>query len=398
MSEKLINRSADLQRLRDEGYSLEVLQGYLVVRYVPYVSGDKDIANGIVVTDLNINADEVLAPTDHQVWFAGDHPCNLDGTKMRGLGNDAGRRTLCDGLAVDYRFSCKLEGGVQYPDYYSKIAEYVRIISAPAKALAPNVDARTFEPLFSADDDSVFRYSDSASSRAGILQVSCKLAQHRVAVIGLGGIGSYVLDLLAKTPIKEIHLFDGDLFLQHNAFRAPGAASLDELKERAFKVDYFATIYGKMRHGIYTHPHFITERELDELAHFDFVFLCVDRPFERGIISRHLVEKSIPFVDTGLEIEHIEETHELVGICRVTASSPTKSDHFSHFVSTDSAVGDDLYASNIQVADLNALCATLAVVKWKKISGFYQDCIGEHHSAYAINAHELTKDACPDSP
>jgi hypothetical protein len=35
-----------------------------------------------------------------------------------------------------------------------------------------------------------------------------------------------VLDFTAKTHVKEIHLFDGDTFFQHNAFRAPGAANL----------------------------------------------------------------------------------------------------------------------------------------------------------------------------
>jgi tRNA A37 threonylcarbamoyladenosine dehydratase len=36
----------------------------------------------------------------------------------------------------------------------------------------------------------------------------------------LSGTGSYILDLLAKVPIREIHLCDGDDFARHNAFRA----------------------------------------------------------------------------------------------------------------------------------------------------------------------------------
>jgi tRNA A37 threonylcarbamoyladenosine dehydratase len=51
-----------------------------------------------------------------------------------------------------------------------------------------------------------------------------------------GGTGSYVLDFVAKTPVKEIHLFDGDIFDQHNAFRAPGAPSGEELEQRLKKV------------------------------------------------------------------------------------------------------------------------------------------------------------------
>ncbi|WP_318271316.1 ThiF family adenylyltransferase [Sphingobacterium cellulitidis] len=46
-----------------------------------------------------------------------------------------------------------------------------------------------------------------------------KLERQKIAIIGLGGTGAYILDMVAKTPVKEIHLFDGDSFDQHNAFR-----------------------------------------------------------------------------------------------------------------------------------------------------------------------------------
>ena len=71
-------------------------------------------------------------------------------------------------------------------------------------------------------------------------------AGERVAIVGLGGTGSYVLDFVAKTPVQEIHLFDGDEFLTHNAFRAPGAASLEALRRKPKKVDYLAAIYSNM--------------------------------------------------------------------------------------------------------------------------------------------------------
>jgi hypothetical protein len=94
-----------------------------------------------------------------------------------------------------------------------------------------------------------------------------------------------------------------------------------------------------------------------------------------------------------MELELLEEEQCLVGTCRVTLSTPDKSDHFPKHVSLeDGAVADDLYATNIQVADLNALCAVMAVIKWKKFCGFYQDCYGEHQSVYAVNAHQLTRD------
>lgn len=49
----------------------------------------------------------------------------------------------------------------------------------------------------------------------------------------------------------------------------------------------------------------------------------------------------------------------------------------------------DVYASNIQVADLNALNAVMAVIKWKKLCGFYCDLEREHHSTYTLDGNML---------
>ncbi len=63
-----------------------------------------------------------------------------------------------------------------------------------------------------------------------------------------------MLDLVAKTPVREIRLFDGDEFLQHNAFRSPGAPSLEELREAPKKVEYLRCIYSRMHRGLVAHP------------------------------------------------------------------------------------------------------------------------------------------------
>jgi hypothetical protein len=39
------------------------------------------------------------------------------------------------------------------------------------------------------------------------------------------------------------------------------------------------------------------------------------------------------------------------------------------------------YDGNIQIAELNSLNAALAVIKWKKLCGFYNDRKAEHFSA-----------------
>lgn len=388
MSVKLTARSPDLKRLQDDGYEIEVRSGFLIVRSVPYVTSGCTVALGTVVTDLALNDDITKKPRDHQVWFAGELPCHATGAPITALGPQQCRQTLCDGVVVDFRFSAKAD----YPDYYAKITQYDEILSNPAKSLKPDVTARTFRPIEACEEDSVFLYADSATSRAGIVPVSIKLAMKKIAVVGLGGTGAYVLDLVAKTPVHEIHLFDGDRFLQHNAFRSPGAASLDDLRQNLSKVEYYTALYSRQRRGVIPHQEFISDETIGHLANFDFVFVCIDRPTVRKMISEFMKLNSMPFIDVGMELELIEDQASLVGACRITLSTPGKRDHFARHVSLEGAVADDLYGVNIQVADMNALNAALAVLKWKKFCGFYQDCYQEYQSVYAINAHQLTRD------
>jgi hypothetical protein len=50
------------------------------------------------------------------------------------------------------------------------------------------------------------------------------------------------------------------------------------------------------------------------------------------------------------------------------------------------------YSHNIQIAELNALNAALAVIKWKKLCGFYQDLEREHCSVYTINGNHIANE------
>ena len=50
------------------------------------------------------------------------------------------------------------------------------------------------------------------------------------------------------------------------------------------------------------------------------------------------------------------------------------------------------YSRNIQVADLNALNAAMAVIKWKKLLGFYHDFECEHFSAYTLDGNRLNNE------
>jgi len=64
-------------------------------------------------------------------------------------------------------------------------------------------------------------------------------------------------------------------------------------------------------------------------------------------------------------------------------------------VSFEDAPGDDDYNRNIQIADLNALNAALAVIKWKKVFGVYRDLKSEHQSQFSIDTNLLLNEDRP---
>ncbi len=266
MSPKPIVLDPDIQSLQDEGLSVEVVHGHLLVRRVPYVNAGGKVALGVMVTDLAGNVGALSKPRDHQIWFTGEVPCYANGKPIRSLNCTEGQRELWQGLAVNHRFSSKPMGQPDFPQTHSaKIRHYLALITPEAKAVELEATPYVFEPVVSFDAEHIFNYWDTASTRAGILAVTEKLAHSRVAIVGLGGTGSYVLDLMAKTPVQEIHLFDGDRFEQHSAFRAPGAASIEDIAAKIPKVEYFATIYARMRKGIHPHPAYLDDENLFEL-------------------------------------------------------------------------------------------------------------------------------------
>ena len=82
----------------------------------------------------------------------------------------------------------------------------------------------------------------------------------------------------------------------------------------------------------------------------------------------------------------------LGGILRVTTSTPKKREHVSARISFSDGDDNNEYDCNIQIADLNALNAVLAVIKWKKLFGFYLDFDQEHHSTYTIDGNKLVNE------
>ena len=390
MSRLLISRNPELQQLINEGFEIEIRAGHLLVHAVPYANSKQEVAYGVIVSELTTATPDVLArPSTHQVHFIGEHPCKADGTDLGQIRCQSGEFKLAEGITAQHWFSNKPRRGY-YESYYEKVTSYVRVISSQARAIDSSADARTFRSREPVEEDSVFLYQDTASSRAGIQRLAARFRQLRIAFVGLGGTGSYALDLVAKTHVVEIHLFDADLLRPHNAFRFPGAISREILDRGISKVRYLNEHYSTMRRGVVPHEIMIHEGNVNELAGFDYVFLCVDRSEVRQLVLRALASTAVKVIDVGMGLNLSHDQESIWGTCRVTASTPSTRDiALARIPKVDR--DEELYASNIQVADFNCLNAALAVAKWKRMCGFYLDDHDEYETTFSVNLNQLSR-------
>ena len=397
MSHAPIARSNDLRRLQDEGYTLRIVdEAYLLVENVPHVTAQGEVHEGTLVMDLTLNNDITVPPATHVAHWTGEFPHHATGDKLLALLHEGSAKgALSDSIPPAYQLSAKPDGG--YSDYHHKVTTYVEILGREARQLSPEATARQWKVVVDGDNaDSVFHFADTASARQNTTDLARKLQHERVAIVGAGGTGSYVLDLIVKTWVRVIHLFDDDPFLQHNAFRSPGPFSRDELEGGPIKSAIHARRYSCMRKGIVPCTTCIDDTNVQQLGTFDTVFLCIaGHPIKARILETCLAHETL-LIDVGMGVHRAGDS--LAGTIRTTT---LYSDHHDHAEDCIDLAGDDApgeYERNTQLAELNALNAALAVIKWKKVRGFYSDLTRELNCEYVIDGNKLMNSFCLGPP
>lgn len=366
---RLVNHNDDLRRLVEKGYAVAFDGGYLVVRDIPYLDSEKLLKWGGIVSKLVFVDKEKVSQEDHQIFFAGSVPHSITGTPIPNLGGGATTLALseaCKDVVVQRSFSNKPKATGKFADFFEKMESYVSIISGPAIELH-GVTPYTFKCV-EALPTSVFKLHDTMTSKAEITDLSAKLANDVVAVIGLGGTGAYVLDFLVKTPVREIRAFDTDVFHVHNAFRSPGKLEESELGKP--KAEVYRARYDNFRGSLTIEPRFIDASSVDLLEGVTFAFVCVDKgPSRKGIFDL-LIGKHIGFIDVGMGLDR--KKGPLNGMLRTTYYSVGDGQKLLEKGLAELTENpNDEYRTNIQISELNALNACLAVVRFKQLRGFY---------------------------
>ncbi len=250
------------------------------------------------------------------------------------------------------------------------------LIHRYAKQIVGAVSAAGYSETASLGSRGPFKIPNTFEARAAIGPVQDRIRDQRTAIIGLGGTGAYVLDLIAKTPVAEIHLFDSDNVDWHNFMRAPGAPTAEEIKSRhkgrLRKVDYYHSKYASLRKGI--HPHAVRVDSPSMFAEFlsahpvDYAFVCIDQLTagdspRQDVVYSALSEAGVPFIDSGVSITL--DNCAVRGVV-TTSAYAAGSLAWKDAIPNARVEGNVPGYRNVQLPEVNALAAALAVMEWRR--------------------------------
>jgi hypothetical protein len=377
----LANRNPFIDKIVKQGYDVGFINAHLVIFGVPYLNAAGELKYLDMISPLDLREENLIdSPTDHKVYFAGEIPCNIDGQKI-GAGTSEEVRTVSDQIVGNRMLSSKPEGLRQYNSIEEKINQYLDLISAPAVHKFTGVTPRRALQKHLEAAPSPLRFPDALSAREGMVELSHKLREKSVAIIGCGGTGAYVLDYLAKTHLNEIHLFDADIVHVHTLFRLPGVYGEKHLGTP--KVEVLAESYGYFHSGIKPHVERVDQNNIVCVTRFDFIFVCVDDAPSRLMIAQACHSALVPFVDVGMGLS--KGKNGLFGFIRTAGGEHGDFDKLNgtQYLPAQNA-HDQEYRNQPQIAELNALNAAMAVIRFKQHMGFFDRLTDSHAVVFDV--------------
>lgn len=363
--QELANLNTFIRDLDEQGYQLDFINGHFVIFGLPYLDQAGSLKYGDWISPVDLaEGGAIDPPSNHQAWFRGDKPHGQGGRELS-IAVRNNRLQVTPDLIADFSFSAKLlENGQMraYRSFEEKVQTYLHAITAPAMAAYPDATPLKGIGVMAAAQNSPLRFPDTSSANYNLNDISSLLRGRKVAIVGLGGTGAYILDFLARTHLERIALFDDDKVHVHTIFRMPGFIHQAIGKK---KVEALYQQYGNWHAGIEPIDERVTEQNIDRLLEFDFVFVSVDDGPARRLIVDWLTSRSVPFVDCGMGLNR--SVVGLNGIVRITGVDRSAFERTINtaYLPTENTKEDE-YRRQAQIAELNALNAALAVIRFKQ--------------------------------
>ena len=361
------------QDAQARGWTIEVGQNRISVREVPYRKKDGEAGTCQVLVETKDDGLTMKAPANGS---GASHAAVLIGVSQ-GRAYQASGEPVGNVLWTDNTNQCvisiKRDEG-EYSNAWHALFVYTATVAGEV-----GLEERDqVERIFKLEIDG----EDSREMRAWRNRARAQ----RVAIVGLGGVGLWILDLMSKTYVNEIRIWDGDVIEGRNLLRAPGWASQDAIGRN--KAQYFGEHYQQMRRGISIHAEYLqADDHADAFEDLDFVFVAIDKEETRTALCERLEQMRIPFIDVGMGIEL--KQGQVRGSCQVffTGDDPGR---WRIGIPTIEGAGENDYY-DLQLADMGALTAALAVGTWRRHIGQYEGEEKDWLIRYLIDSNDLIK-------
>jgi molybdopterin-synthase adenylyltransferase len=202
-----------------------------------------------------------------------------------------------------------------------------------------------------------------------------RLKKMRVAIVGLGGTGSVVLQQLVHLGVRDLVLIDPDVVEESNLNRLVGTTARDLGRS---KVDVAAELAARINPDVRVEARkesVLQAATARSLAANDFVFNCTDSHGSRAVINQVAYQYLIPVIDMGVviavsqaKISHIVGRVQLLaaGVACMTCSNLLNPEQVRRDLLTEFERQKDPYISGgvehaPAVISLNSTVASLAV-------------------------------------
>lgn len=213
----------------------------------------------------------------------------------------------------------------------------------------------------------------------------------RVAVIGLGGIGSHTVDLLGRDPeVESLVLVDPDVCEEKNL----ASQRIEREAIGRLKVDVHAAYVGRIAPHlrVRTFPVEVAEVPLGYLLDCDVLLGCLDSRSARIDLNRIAWRLNKLCLDAGVSPEH--------HLARISIYAPGAEqpcllcswpEEFFERLDRKMACGADPVRPSNAPASLGALAASLQVAEFRKVAADRAGSTTRRKIVYSLDTHEVFK-------
>ena len=216
------------------------------------------------------------------------------------------------------------------------------------------------------------------------------VAQERVAIVGLGGVGAWIADFVVKADPREVHGWDYDCIEPKNILRMPGGLDPGVWIARP-KAEWFQETYSLIHTNVHGHNRKVLSENVQEIMEgTTFAFVAVDDAEDRMMVCDALANAGIPFVVAGLSPVR-KDKRVKISMRIVTAHVGVSS--WKEAIPQVGQAGQDDYGS-LDLPDVYSMAAGWAIQSWRKMRGQLwqeqrEECLDYSASDQSLIAREV---------